>query len=161
MASGDTLLPCPATSGVAPISNGATFKTRNQRPIAEFPAGVETSIDFILVMPQHYAGGGVDNVLIWSMAIATSGDVDWSTSFERVGVGQQNLDQDGFAAGVSNLNNPVPAATLTAETQISHTDGAQIDSIQVGELFRLRVTRLATDQAAGHAQLHYVEIREA
>ena len=42
------------------------------------------------------------------------------------------------------------------------TDGADMDSVAAGELFRLKVTRDATsDDASGDAELYAVEIRES
>jgi len=44
---------------------------------------------------------------------------------------------------------------------VAFTDGAQMDSVAVGELFRIKVTRdAASDDAAGDAELHAVEIKE-
>ena len=48
---------------------------------------------------------------------------------------------------------------------IAFTDGAQMDSMAVGEKFRLKISRDAdstndTDDMAGDAELHMVEIRE-
>jgi hypothetical protein len=46
-------------------------------------------------------------------------------------------------------------------TNVAVTDGANIDSIAVGESFRIRVRRdVANDDAAGDAELVAVELRE-
>ena len=46
-------------------------------------------------------------------------------------------------------------------TNVAVTDGANLDSIAVGESFRLRIRRnVATDTAAGDAELVAVELKE-
>lgn len=158
-----TLIIAPCTSGVPSSSNGATFDSRNNHHVADFDASTNESLEFTFIMPQHYAAGGVDVVLHWSMTSATSGDIDWDVSFERIGDSQQDIDSDGFAAVNSVDNTTVPAtAGHVDQTTVSFTDGADMDSVAVGELFRVRVTRDAvSDTAAGDAELHAIEIRDA
>ncbi|NIQ10453.1 MAG: hypothetical protein GWO10_16275, partial [candidate division Zixibacteria bacterium] len=44
---------------------------------------------------------------------------------------------------------------------VTFTDGADMDSIAVGEGFRMKITRDATnDTATGDAELRFVEIKE-
>jgi len=46
-------------------------------------------------------------------------------------------------------------------TNITFTDGADMDSVAVGELYRIKITRdVANDTAAGDAELLGVEIKE-
>ncbi len=113
-------------------------------------------------MPQHYGGGGVTVYLHYAMTSAVSGDVDWDAAFERIGDQQQDLDADGFAAVQSVDNTTVPGTSgLVDVVSIAFTDGAQMDSVAVGEAFRLQVTRdAASDTASGDAELVAVELRE-
>ena len=83
-------------------------------------------------------------------------------SFERIGAAQQDVDADGFAT----------AQTITAVTvdgtsgnvtiaNVAVTNGANMDSIAVGELFRVRLRRdVANDTAAGDAEFHALELKE-
>lgn len=162
MASGDTLVLLFPQDNEPPSSNYATLDTRNLHPCLDFDDSTNESTVFSAVMPQHYDGGGVEVYLHYSMTSATSGDIDWDAAFERIGDQQQDIDSDSFAAVNSTDNTTVPGASGNVDViSISFTDGADMDSVAVGELFRLKVTRDATsDTASGDAELHAIEIRE-
>lgn len=163
MASGDTLLTFSAYDGVPPTSNPATFGVRNQHPVLFFDDTTNESTVFECVMPRSYAGTtGVTVYIHYSMATATSGDIDWDVAFERVGDQQQDVDSDGFAAVNSVDNTTVPGTSGNVDiVTVAFTDGADMDSVAVGEKFRLKVTRDgASDTATGDAELHCVEIKE-
>ena len=161
MASGDTLAVFTPLHNETPTSNGATLDTRNAHPVLDFYDGTNESAVFSAIMPQAYDGGGVTVYLHWS-AIATSGDVDWDVAWERIGDQQLDVDGDSFAAVNSQDNNTVPATSgLVDVISVAFTNGADMDSVAVGELFRLKVTRDASsDTATGDAELHAVELRE-
>lgn len=161
MASGDTLIVFGAFSQEPPTSNFATLDTRNSHPVLDFDDTTNESSVFTGVMPQNYGGGGVTVYLHWSHA-ATSGDVDWDVAFERIGDQQLDVDSDSFAAVNSADNNTVPSTAGNVDVvSVAFTDGADMDSVAAGELFRIKVTRdAASDTATGDAELHAVEIRE-
>ena len=161
MASGNTLIAWNALCSEPPISNAALIGVRNQHGILQFDDTTNESVRFSAVLPQHYAGGGITAYLHWAH-VATTGNVDWDVSFERIGDSQQDIDGDGFASAQSADNNTVPGTTGFVDiTSIAFTDGAQVDSIAVGESFRINVTRdAANDTAVGDAQLLKVELRE-
>ncbi|MHC4498506.1 MAG: hypothetical protein ACYS21_05260, partial [Planctomycetota bacterium] len=98
----------------------------------------------------------------YAMSTAEALTIDWDAQFERIGDQQQDLDADGFAAVQSVDNTTVPGTSgLVDIVSIAFTDGAQMDSVAVGESFRLKVTRDAvSDDATGDAELVKVEIRE-
>jgi len=162
MASGDTLLLLPATSGIPTSSNGATFDIRNQHPVADFDAATNESLVFSAIMPRNYGGGGLTAYIHYSMSSAVSGDIDWDIALERIGDQQQDVDSDGFAAVNSVDNTTVPGTSGNVDiVNITFTDGADMDSIAVGEAFRLKITRDAvSDTATGDAELHHIEIKE-
>jgi len=162
MASGQTLLQFGPLHNEPPSSNPATFDTRQGHPVLDFDAATNESAVFSAIMPQAYAGGGVTIYIHYSMASATSNTVDWDAAFERIGDQQQDVDSDGFAAANSVDNTTVPSTSgLVDVVSITFTDGADMDGILAGELFRLKITRDASsDDAAGDAELHAVEIRE-
>jgi len=113
-------------------------------------------------MPRNYAGGGVTNTIFWSGGTATVGTVVWQTAFERVGT-VLDIDADSFATGNNGTTVTPSTAGSVTSTAIAHTDGAQIDSIAVGELFRLAVTREvadAQDSKVDDAELLGIEIKE-
>ena len=96
------------------------------------------------------------------MTSATSGDIDWDVALERIGDQQQDIDSDGFVAVNGVDNTAVPGTSgLVDIVAVTFTDGADMDSVAVGEAFRLKVTRdAASDTAAGDAELVAVEIKE-
>lgn len=163
MASGNTLAAFFPQDNEPPAANFATLDTRNGHPVLDFDAATDEDAIFSCVLPRNYAGGGLTVYLHWAATSATSGDVVWNVAFERIGEGSQDIDSDGFASA--------QAATATASATsgnvdiqaITFTDGAQIDSIAVGEAFRIKVTRDAnngSDTMTGDAELVGVEIKE-
>jgi hypothetical protein len=96
------------------------------------------------------------------MSTATTGNVDWDVEFELIGNEQLDVDADSFAAANSVDDTTVPGTSGFVDVvSIAFTDGADMDSVAAGDLFRIRVTRdAAADTATGDADLHAVEIRE-
>lgn len=162
MASGDTLAIFTPLHNEPPSSNPATLDIRNQHPVLDFDAATNESAVFSGVMPRNYGGGGLTVYIHYAMSSAVANTVDWDAAFERIGDQQQDLDSDGFAAANSVDNTTVPGTSgLVDIVNISFTDGADMDSIAVGEGYRIKVTRDATnDDAAGDAELRFVEIKE-
>jgi len=162
MASGNTLLVFLAEEGRPPTSGGATFDARNNIACWDFDDTTGESVVFTGVLPRNYAGGGITVYLHWAATTATSGTGGWLVAFERIGDGQQDIDSDGFASGQTVTAATVPATSGHVKiTNVAVSDGANMDSIAVGELFRLKVTRdVANDTAAGDLELYAVELKE-
>lgn len=163
MASGDTLLIITPFANEPPSSNFATLDMRNGHPVLNFDAGTDESAVFTAIMPRHYSGGGITAYVHWCAASATSGDVIWDVSFERIGEGQQDIDSDGFAS-VQSVTATAPGTSGNVDiASIAFTNGAQMDSVAVGEMFRIKVTRDAnngSDNMTGDAQLVCIELKE-
>lgn len=164
MASGDTLFVFHPYHNEPPASNYATLDTRNLHPCLDFDAATNESAVFSGVMPRHYAGGGVTVIVHWA---ATSDTTDthhcfWDAAFERIAEGDLDVDADSFA-DVNSLDTDHCNATsgkLTT-TEIGFSDGADMDSVAVGEHFRLKITRdAANDDMTGDAELYAIEIKE-
>jgi len=162
MASGNTLCTFYPYDNEPPSANYATLDVRNLHPVLDFDATTNESAVFSGVMPQHYAGGGVTVYIHYSMTSATANTVDWDVAFERIGDQQLDVDADSFADVNSVDDTTVPGTSgLVDVVSVAFTDGADMDSVAKGELFRLKITRdAASDDAAGDAELHAVEIRE-
>lgn len=161
MASGNTLLIFTPNHNEPPSSNPATLDTRNLHPVLDFDDSTNESGVVTAIMPRNYAGGGVTAYHHIAMSSATTGNVDLDGSFERIGTAQ-DIDSDGFAAAQSTDNTTVPGTSgLVAIIAITFTDGAQMDSIAVGESFRYKYTRDAvSDTASGDMELLGIEIKE-
>lgn len=161
MASGDTLVIFTPLHNEPPSSNAATIDLRNQHPVLDFDTTTGEAAVFSSVMPRNYAGGGVTVYIHWAASTATTGTIGWLVGFEQIGTAL-DIDADSFAA-----DNTVTAATVSGTsgiiviTNTTFTDGADMDSVAVGEAFRLKITRdVAGDSAAGDAELLAVEIKE-
>lgn len=162
MASGDTLLIFTPLHNEPPATAFATLDTRNQHPTLDFDAAANEDAIFSGVMPQHYAGGGVTVFLHYAMTSAVALTIDWDVAFERIGDDVLDIDGDSFAA-VNSVDNTTVLGTsgLVDVVSVAFTDGADMDSVAVGEAFRLLVRRDAVaDDAVGDAELVRVEIRE-
>lgn len=163
MASGDTLIQFLPTDNEPPSAAFATVDTRNGHPVLDFDAATDESAIFSGVMPRNYNGSGVTVLLHVAFSSAVADEAHFDVAFERVGDGQQDIDSDGFAAA-QPVDVTAPATSGFVEiASVPFTDGAEMDSIAVGELFRLKITRdpdHANDDATGDAELVAVEIRE-
>lgn len=165
MASGDTILQLSPLHNEPPASNMATVDTRGTTPIPllDFDATTNESAVFSAVMPRHYAGGGITVYIHYAMSSAVADTVDWDVAFERIGDQQLDIDGDSFAAVQSVDNTTVPGTSgLVDIVSVNFSDGAQMDSVAVGEGFRLQVTRdAASDDAVGDAEILFVELAES
>jgi len=162
MASGDTLLVFTPLMNEPPTSNFASLDTRNLHPVLDFDAATNETAVFTAIMPRNYAGGGITVYLHYAMSSATADTVDWDVAFERIGDQQLDIDADSFAAVNSVDDTTVPETSGNVDVvNVTFDDGADMDSVAVGEAFRLSVTRdAASDDATGDAELVAVEIKE-
>jgi len=163
MASGDTIYTFMAYSNEPPSASYATLDTRNQRPVLDHAdSGSETSV-FGAILPRHYGGGGITAYHHVAFSSATAGSAVVQGAFERVGAELLDLDEDNFAAAVTaNVDVPLTAGSVFV-SPIAFTDGAQIDSLAVGEYFRYKFTRQGesvTDDASGDMELIGIELKE-
>ena len=163
MASGNTLLTFHPYNNEPPTANYATLDTRNLHPILDFDKDTDESAVFSAVMPRHYDGSGITAYIHWSADGVTVNEVVWDIAFERIGDGQLDIDGDSFAA-VQSVTDTAPGTDgFVTIANIPFTDGAQMDSVAVGELFRIKITRDADtgdDDLDADAQLHAIELKE-
>lgn len=162
MATGDTLLIFRPYDNEPPSSNYATLDVRNQHPVLCFDATTSEAAVFTGIVPRNYGGGGITVYVHSAAATATSGTIGWLIAFERIGQGSQDIDSDGFAS-----NQTLTAVTVSGTSgnvnidNVAISNGANMDSIAVGESFRLKIARDTTnDTATGDAHLLCVELKE-
>lgn len=164
MASGDTLIVITPAMMIGPASNFAQFVARNNHLLLAYDDTTQEDAYFPLVLPRNYAATtGVTITIVWLAATATTGNVVWETAFERHQDDATDLDADSFATGQTVTAGAASASGEPSYDTRAHTDGAQMDSIAVGESGRLRVRRVAADAGdtmTGDAQLLRIEIRE-
>jgi hypothetical protein len=162
MATGDTLSRFFPQDNEPPTSNYATFDTRNSHPVLDFDDTTAEAAIFSDVLPRNYGGGGITVYIHHSPTSAVAGTSGWTVEFERIGDGQQDVDADSFATAQTVTAATVPGTSGHVDIlNVAVTNGANMDSIAVGELFRLRVKRdVANDTATGDVELHAVELKE-
>ena len=162
MASGNTLIIFAPQDNEPPASNFATLDTRNGHLVLDFDATTAESAVFTGILARNYAGGGITVYVHYAATSATSGTGGWTVEFERIGDGSQDIDSDGFASAQTITAATVPATSGNIDIlNVAVTDGANIDSIAVGESFRVRIKRdTANDDAAGDLELLRVELKE-
>ena len=161
MASGNTLLTFDPRSASFPAANYATHDERNSHPVLDFDPTTQETAFFEGILPRHYAGGGITVYVHWAASTDITGTVGWDVAIERIG-SVQDLDVDSFAtAQVVTAATVSGTAGIVTSTNVAITNGANMDSLAVGEKFRLQLRRdVATDTAAGDAELIGIEIKE-
>ena len=148
-----------------PVACFATQDDANNSRVLDFDASINKVALFPFVMPRHYDGGGLTLKLGVTSTTAT-GDMSWAFFFKSITAGVDNLNNVGedpsalkmFAA--PNFNTAFDAA----EEETTFTDGADMDSIAVGEFFLLLLMRDAqdgtNDDMAADAEFVFLEMRE-
>jgi hypothetical protein len=149
-----------ASDGNQPPSTAfATLDTRNSIAVLDFDDTTDESAVFVSIIPEAASlGSGLKIRLHWMATTATSGNVVWDVSLERM---TTDLDSDSFdtiASGTAAANGTSGILTVTEITLTT------IDSVTAGDGYRLKVTRdanNASDTMTGDAELIAVEIRSA
>lgn len=160
MATGDHLVTWSVLGNQPPATGYATFDTRNSVPVLDFDAAASEAAIFSAILPSNYGGGSLVVDIDWMASTATSGAVVWETAFERMNT---DLDADSFATGLTATATTSGTSGILTRTSITHSS-AQIDGLQAGEPFRLRLQRLganASDTMTGDAEAALVRLREA
>lgn len=162
MASGDTLLVFKTHDNEPPASNYATVDQRNSHLVLDFDTTTGEAAVFSGVLPRNYGGNGITVYIHYAMTSATTGTCGWLVAFERIGDAQQDIDSDGFASSQTVTAVTVDGTSGNVDiVNVAVSNGANMDSIAVGESFRLKITRdVANDSAAGDAELLKVELKE-
>lgn len=162
MASGQTLIVFTPQNNQPPSSAYATPDVRNGVLVLDFDASSDESAVFVGVLPRNYAGGGLTATIHAMLSSATSGSVRWQAQIERMNTDE---DSDSFATAQSAAQTASGTSGIITTAAITFSSGANMDSLAVGEPFRLKVTRDAdgtsgTDDATGDAELVAVELKE-
>lgn len=163
MASGNTLYVFTPQANNPPTTVYATPDVRNALMVLDFDAATAENCIFTGILPRNYAGGGLTVNIHWMATSATSSNVKWNAYIERHQAGTDDQDADSFAAAQTATGTAVSPSGTEIVTAITFTNGAQMDSLAVGERFRLKIERDAAnggDTMAGDAEITSVEIKE-
>lgn len=171
MASGNYLISFVAQDGVPPATTYATQDTitgastpAEAVPVLDFDGTSDEFIDFYGVLPAAYAGGGLTLTIAWSSSAATTGDVVWGAAFRAIVDDAEDLDTTAFTYAYNFVTSTTASAIGEVQyADITFTDGADMDSLAVGEQFILRVKRDpddAADTMSGDGEIHGICVKE-
>lgn len=165
MASGDTLAIFMPYANEPPASAYATLDLRNAHPVLDFDGSTDEEAVFTGVLPRNYAGGGLTITTWWAATSATSGSFRVQAAIERMDENSLDIDADSFPAFQSGGGTAPGTSGRLDAVAVAFTNGAQMDSLAVGEPFRLKIRRDAdgtsgTDDIATDMELVAVEVRE-
>lgn len=163
MASGDTLVIFTAQHFEPIDSDYAGFDVRNNHPVLDYDDYQVEYSYFSGVLPRHYGGSGITAYIHWAASTAETGDVVWKVAFERIGDEVQDIDSDGFATAKSVTGTTSTTSGYVVIDSIAFSNGSEIDSLAVGEYFRIYVCRQgddANDTMSGDAEFVAIELKE-
>lgn len=143
-----------------PATAFATFDTRNSIAVLDFDAATAEGAVFVGIVPEGADfTTGIRVRVVWMATTATSGAVVWETAFER---STTDLDADSWGTAKTATATASGTAGIAVTTAVDHS-GSEIDGLEAGDLFRVRVRRLGADGAdtmSGDAELIAVEVRQ-
>ena len=165
MATTNFLASFTATNNVPPSTIFATLDTRNAHACLDFDGATDEEAVFEAVLPNNYAGGGLTIDTYWSFTSATTGSLRVQTSIERIDASTLDIDADSFATANSAGGTAPGTSGQVIKVTITHTSGAEMDSLSAGEAFRLKIRRDAdgtsgTDDITTDAELLRCVIKE-
>jgi len=145
-----------------PSTNAPSDGVRNNRPMIEFDDVTDEFALFAAVIDFRYKGGGITFDIDWVAASATSGDVKWRISVERMEIDVFDVDTNSFGTAISAVSTTNGTNGVLNRTIITLTN-PEADSPVAGDPIRLKIERMATDVAdtmVGDAQLFRVTVRQ-
>jgi hypothetical protein len=149
-----------------PASIPATPDLRNSRPVLDFDGSTDEEAVFSDVLSPDYGSGGLTVDTYWAFTSATTGSLRVQAAIERTDASGLDIDADSFAAFQSAGGSAPGTSGQVIKVTVTFTDGAQMDSVAAGELYRLKIRRDAdgtsgTDDIATDAELVFVTVRES
>lgn len=143
-----------------PATLFATLDTRNSVAVLDFDDATIESATFPAIIPEAAdLASGFSVRITWMATTATTGNVRWRVALER---GNTDLDADSFDTAAEGNGTANGTSGIPTTTSITLTT---IDSVAVGEPYRLRVSRVGSDAVndtmTGDAELIAVEVRSA
>tara|TARA_R110002020_G_scaffold15801_6_gene56405 strand:- start:2658 stop:3203 length:546 start_codon:yes stop_codon:yes gene_type:complete len=155
-----TLSVFTAQNGIPPTTDYATRDVRGLFPVLDFDNTTSESIYFVGLMPQQYQNNGM-TAYVYFTSDATSGDVDWDISFDRLTSADLDIDGNSFGDVTSSNNNTVSGTSgviMIAELK-SISAGVKMDNVVAGDMFMVKLTRDIADTSAGDANFLALELR--
>ena len=162
MASNDTLLIWSPLAAELAENVYPRMDFRNAHPVVDFEDAQDATITFHGVLPKSYSGNGVVVKIHWAATSATTGNVRWVSNIERIGDQVLDIDTDSWGTSVYANDDCPGTCGYVKVSNRNHDEGAEMDNLVAGELFRLKVKRESgvSDTMVGDAELLMVELRE-
>jgi hypothetical protein len=159
VASARTLARFTPRENQPPATAFATLDTRNSIAVLDFDAATDEAAIFSGVIPDYAdLSSGLKIRLAWMATSATSGNVRWGVQLERC---TTDLDADSFDAATLVTSSANGTSGIVTLAEITATN---IDSLAVGDTFRIKVFRDADDATndtmTGDAELIAAEIQQ-
>lgn len=147
------------TQAQNPATNFGQLDARNNHPVLKYDQTTSECNFWTFTMPPEYLGGNL-TVNIWTISTAaTSGNLQWDVSFERMGT-SQDIDSDSFAAVQSTSATTVNGTSGIPNKQTAAFTSSQIDGLVAGELARMQICRNIADTLAEDGQILYATITQ-
>jgi hypothetical protein len=117
---------------------------------------------FFVILPRNYAGGGITFYVSWGATSATTNTVGWTLEFVRITDSQDDIDSITWTSAQTITAATVPGTSGHFKiTNVAVSNGANLDSIAVGETLGIRLKRdVANDNATGDAEFLSMEAKE-
>jgi hypothetical protein len=154
-----TLAAFSARDNQPPATAFATLDTRNSIAVLDFDAATDEAAIFSGVIPDYAnLASGLKIRLAWMASTATSGNVRWGAQIMRCNT---DLDADSFDTATLATSAANGTSGIVTVAEITAT---AIDSLVVGDTFRIKVFRDADDATndtmTGDAELIAVEVQQ-
>jgi hypothetical protein len=142
---------------------GALPTKYNGHMLCAFPSSGSPDVTMDGRMPDDYNEGTTLITVFWLSRTATTGNVRWRVEVERLAEGGSSLGGDSFATAeeITDTVQGTVGELSYGQFSISH---ANMDSVEAGEIFRLRFTRDtgdAADTMVGDAEIVGLAVHEA
>lgn len=155
-----TLLYIPALNFALPTTSEAYFSTRNSIPIVVFDGTSSTSCLATVDMPTTYSGGECILTLHVVTESATSGNISFDVSIEKIGDRSLDLDSNNYSSTKKRYFNEIFSSGLVYTIKVPFTF-SNMGSISAGETFSIKITRNTdNDNITTNVGLLGVEIGE-
>jgi len=137
------------------IEGGSTVPERIG--VYDFSGSDEEFMDFACVLLPQYDGGGLTLRIIWSASVGFANHTVWQAAIRRVADDAENLNTShNYSYQIVEAAAPSAVGEVSYD-EITFTDGEQMDDLEAGEKFILRIKRdpaHPNDDMAGDAELH-------
>lgn len=133
-------------------------------PVCLFDPSTVWYVDFEIILPPNYAGGGLTFVIEFSSETDTntSHQVVWGAALRRIDTAETFSSSHSYS--YQTVTATIPSAVDKTKTaNITMTSGGQMDSLAAGERAILRIKRVATDgsdDCTGNVRLHSIQVKE-